>query len=103
MKDRRLKLIIGKKRIFYVSWQAGSWWAAFNCGAPKTIGFWWGVWLRKGTPGSILFKLWRFFCDGVLSDFGVAWDIRKRWESDYVVRVGVVSIEVSFDQKGGLT
>ncbi len=31
--------------------------------------------------------------------FGITWDIRPRWESEYFVRLGLVVIEVSFTQK----
>ena len=65
----------------------------------KHVNFWYKFWMTQN-PGTVHYScfltrlaLWLDDC------WGVGWDIRSRWESEYFIRIGYLEIQLDFRQK----
>ena len=64
----------------------------------KHVNFWFRFWMLRGVWPHYLgfFQRLGFWLNDC---WGVGWDIRSRWESEYNIRIGYLEIYVDFFQK----
>ena len=65
---------------------------------PGHVNYWFRFWLRPGlfSPHlGFLRRVWLWLNDC----WGLGWDIRARWESEYFIRFFYLEVNIAFDAK----
>lgn len=74
------------------AWTVGIW---FNL---EDVNYWFRFWLFSGTHNYSFFRRLRFWLHEC---WGIGWDIRKSWSSEYNIRIFYLELCIEFKQKRG--